>query len=102
MAKLAVVAIIYGSLLLFIHAYKYIENTYGSRFSVIQGVSMSIIGEKRLGKPPLPSGGLTIQPPYSTPMGPWGGWGGGRVHQRGGADVHQPLPSLFRRFYGTY
>ena len=25
--------------------------------SVIQGVSMSIIGEKRLGKPPLPSGG---------------------------------------------
>ena len=46
--------------------------------SVIQGVSMSIIGEKRLGKPPLPSGGLTIQPPYSTPMGPWGGWGGGR------------------------
>ena len=70
--------------------------------SVIQGVSMSIIGEKRLGKPPLPSGGLTIQPPYSTPMGPWGGWGGGRVHQRGGADVHQPLPSRFRRFYGTY
>ena len=37
--------------------------------SIIQGVSMSIIGEKRLGKPPLPSGGLTTQPPYSTPMG---------------------------------
>ena len=37
--------------------------------SIINGVSMSIIDEKRLGKPPLPSGGLPHPTSYSTPMG---------------------------------
>ena len=37
--------------------------------SVIKGVSMFIIDEKRLGKPPLPSGGLPDPTSYSTPMG---------------------------------
>ena len=37
--------------------------------SVISGVSMPIIDEKRLGKPPLPSGGLPHPTSYSTPMG---------------------------------
>ena len=56
--------------------------------SVINGVSMSIIDEKRLGKPLLPSGVPHRPPRYRTPMGAMGGWRGGRVHQRGGVDVH--------------
>ena len=69
--------------------------------SVINGVSVSIIDEKRLGKPPLPSGGLPHPTSYSTPMGYGVGGGGGptRVHR---LVVHRPLPSRFRRFYGTY
>ena len=37
--------------------------------SIIQGVSMTIIDEKRPRKPHLPSGGLPHPTSYSTPMG---------------------------------
>ena len=44
--------------------------------SVINGVSMSIIDEKRLGKPPLPSGGPHHPTTLKHPKGLWAVWGG--------------------------
>ena len=70
--------------------------------SVINGVSIPILDEKRLGKPPPTKWWSSPSDHAIAPQ--WGAMApiGGRVHHHGGVDVHWPLPSRFRRFYGTY